>query len=590
MFEGGFIGVDIFFVISGYLITSIIVEDCENKKFNLLNFYERRVRRILPALIFIAISCIPFAWLWMLPSQMKDFSQSLIALTMFITNILFWKETDYFALSADEKPLLHTWSLSVEEQFYIIFPLIIFFFWKFGRNKVFIIIFLLAIISFFACEWGWRNNNNANFYLLPFRAWELLIGSICAFIKIGDLKLRDNLLSLLGFFLIVFGIFYYSETTPFPSFYSLVPIIGVSLVILFAKKNTFLAKFLSKKILVSIGLSSYSAYLLHQPLFAFARVRLIGEPSYFVMFLLSISSLVFARILWSYVEIPFRNRSLYSRSVVFSLVLFSFLFLITFGVLGHKSEGFPSRSAGNHLPHDFFEYAYIDKAVNSSKCINSKNYICNLNKPFTESRKYLLLGDSHSVDFQRNFIEYSKKNSITADQFSITGCSFIRVNEANCKITIEKLKEISKTQKYDKIILISNLYKLAYIGISDQEWELYEELLIYISNYSKDLHIFVPRLNIATANPIKNIVFKKENLNKINLFGVENLVNDFYKNLANITNNIKLYDQSSFILNLGGGYENFNSKTELGYPIYRDTNHLTRYATKVIFENFIETN
>ena len=123
IFSGGFIGVDIFFVISGYLITTILLEDIEEGRFSLVNFYERRARRIIPALFFVVIVCIPFAWMWMLPSQMKDFSQSLVAVSLFASNILFWQESEYFTAFEQEKPLLHTWSLAVEEQYYILFPI-----------------------------------------------------------------------------------------------------------------------------------------------------------------------------------------------------------------------------------------------------------------------------------------------------------------------------------------------------------------------------------------------------------------------------------------------------------------------------------
>ena len=123
VFSGGYIGVDVFFVISGYLITTILIEDMENDSFKIVHFYERRARRILPALFFVMLMCVPFAYILMLPSEIKDFSQSLVAVSLFVSNILFWQKTDYFATAAEEKPLLHTWSLAVEEQYYVIFPL-----------------------------------------------------------------------------------------------------------------------------------------------------------------------------------------------------------------------------------------------------------------------------------------------------------------------------------------------------------------------------------------------------------------------------------------------------------------------------------
>ena len=147
LFSGGFVGVDVFFVISGYLITTILIEDIENKRFSLVNFYERRARRILPALFFVMLVCLPFAWMWMLPNQIKDFSQSLVAVSLFASNIQFWRESGYFEAAAELKPLLHTWSLAVEEQYYLLFPIFLVLAWRFGKNKVFWMIVVMSAIS-----------------------------------------------------------------------------------------------------------------------------------------------------------------------------------------------------------------------------------------------------------------------------------------------------------------------------------------------------------------------------------------------------------------------------------------------------------
>ncbi len=263
LFNGGFVGVDVFFVISGYLITTILIEDIENKQFSIVNFYERRVRRILPALLFVMLCCIPFAWVWMLPAQMKDFSQSLVAVSLFISNILFWRESGYFEIAIENKPLLHTWSLSVEEQFYVLFPIFLFFAWRLGKSRVFRMIIIFAAISLALSEWGWRNSAAANFYLAPTRAWELFAGSMAAFIVQRRGVEKNNLLALLGLAAIIFSVFAYDEATPFPSVYALVPVLGVVLLVLYANKETFAAKLLSIRVLVGIGLISYSAYLWH---------------------------------------------------------------------------------------------------------------------------------------------------------------------------------------------------------------------------------------------------------------------------------------------------------------------------------------
>jgi len=166
-FSGGYVGVDIFFVISGYLITSILIAELEAGHFSVARFYERRARRILPALLLVMACCIPAAWLLMLPNEFLDFGQSLVAVTLFVSNILFWKEDGYFAEAAELKPLLHTWSLAVEEQYYVLFPLFLMLVWRFGRQRVFWMIVALAAASLVASEWGWRHKPSANFYLVP---------------------------------------------------------------------------------------------------------------------------------------------------------------------------------------------------------------------------------------------------------------------------------------------------------------------------------------------------------------------------------------------------------------------------------------
>ena len=180
-FSGGYIGVDIFFVISGYLITSIIIKEQDAGTFSLANFYERRIRRILPALFFVLLVTLPFAWLWLLPHELKDFGKSLAAVILFASNFLFWKESDYFAADAELIPLLHTWSLAVEEQFYVFFPIIMMLFWVLGKRKLVAIFSVIGLLSLGLTEWGWRNFAEANFFLIPTRAWELMIGSLVAF-------------------------------------------------------------------------------------------------------------------------------------------------------------------------------------------------------------------------------------------------------------------------------------------------------------------------------------------------------------------------------------------------------------------------
>lgn len=393
LFGGGFVGVDVFFVISGYLITTILIEELETGRFSIVKFYERRARRILPALFFIMLLCLPFAWIWMLPSQLTDFAQSLVAVSLFASNVLFWRESGYFDAAAEEKPLLHTWSLAVEEQYYVLFPIFLLFAWRFGKNRVFWMIVVMAAISLALSEWGWRNKPTANFYLAPTRAWELFAGSIAAFVVHKRGVQENNILALAGLIAVVFAIFAFDKTTPFPSVYALVPVLGVVLLVLFAGQGTLAARVLSTKACVGIGLISYSAYLWHQPLFAFARMRL-HAPDALVFVLLSIATLPLAYLTWKYIEAPFRNRSVqnWQQKGIFIFSSVGLLFFMVIGSTGHVFDGFKSRTSPD------IQRIYANGQSVKASCLTDRFDDCVIGTAATPV-EFVLVGDSHAGRF-----------------------------------------------------------------------------------------------------------------------------------------------------------------------------------------------
>ena len=318
--SGGYVGVDIFFVISGYLITSILLKEQQQGNYSIVNFYERRARRILPALFIVLLVCLPFAWFLLLPHELKDFGKSLIAVVTFVSNILFWLETDYFTADVELIPLLHTWSLAVEEQFYIIFPLFLALFARKNKMLMVTIVSLIALLSLGLTEWGWRYFAEGNFYLIPFRAWELMIGALAAFYLFYNPQPTGwicHLGSLLGLLLIVVALFFLDKNIPFPSLYALAPTVGTVLIILFANPQTLVNKLLSFKLFVMIGLVSYSAYLWHQPLFVFARAYYMDIPSVPIMAALSVASVLLGYVSWRYIEAPFRDKQRFSQQQIF---------------------------------------------------------------------------------------------------------------------------------------------------------------------------------------------------------------------------------------------------------------------------------
>ncbi|WP_066963346.1 acyltransferase family protein [Rhizorhabdus dicambivorans] len=345
MFSGGYVGVDVFFVISGYLITNILIADLEAGRFSLWRFYERRARRILPALFLVTLCCIPFAWLWMLPSQLVDFSQSLVAVNTFTSNILFWRESGYFDAATELKPLLHTWSLAVEEQFYIFFPPLLAVLWRYGRNATLGILIAVAAISLALAQWGSTAAPSATFYLIHTRIWELGTGSACALLLKGRAPYRSDLLAGSGIALILCAVFLFDEATPFPSAWALAPVWGTALIILFGDRATATARLLSRGAFVQIGLISYSAYLWHQPLFAFARIHSLQTPGKWMMALLALASLILAYLSWRFVERPFRRPDgvFKSRRALFGTSAAIAASMCAAGIIGHASLGFPNR-------------------------------------------------------------------------------------------------------------------------------------------------------------------------------------------------------------------------------------------------------
>lgn len=420
-FSGGFVGVDVFFVISGYLITTVLIEDLESGRFSLAHFYERRARRILPALFFIVIICIPFAWLWMLPSQLEDFFQSIAAVSLFTSNILFWSESGYFDAAAEEKPLLHTWSLAVEEQYYLLFPLLLLFVWRSGRDRTFWLIIGLCLASLLLSEWGWRNKPMANFYLAPTRAWELLAGSIAAFVVQKHGVRSHNGAALAGLVAITFAIFVYDESTPFPSVYALLPVLGVVAIVLFADHHTYVARVLSTRPLVGIGLISYSAYLWHQPIFAFARIRSIDHPSVLLMLILAALSVFLAVISWKYVEQPFRARSglLKSRNSVLTISFISIMLFAVGGLWSQSKSGHPERFPGmQSVLASRPNFAQEEKCFLLEGARFSDQCITESSPPeagaITDTAaRILLVGDSHAASLYEELVTSLDTSSVS---------------------------------------------------------------------------------------------------------------------------------------------------------------------------------
>ncbi|MDC1176324.1 acyltransferase family protein [Candidatus Pelagibacter sp.] len=400
--KGGFLGVDIFFVISGYLITLIILDELRKKNnFSLKNFYERRMRRIIPALFFLILITLPFSWFYLLPTNLVDFTLSILSIFSFNSNIFFWyTQTQYAADAAILKPLLHTWSLAVEEQYYILMPIILIVLFRYFNKHLFFFFITSFFFSLFVANYLAYNNPNINFYNLVSRAFELLSGSILAYIKLYFpnnffQKRTASWFSFFGLCIILLSLFFFNEEMHLPSFYTLVPVSGACVLIYFSGNKCLVTKVLSNKFIVFVGLISYSLYLWHFPIFSFVKIMDIntsifvnGAAIWLTLIILSIGSYYF-------IEKPFRNK----KNISFKKLCF-FIFsiasiIISYSIIVIKNDGFMNR-----VPELFHKKLIYERErfQNVEKCLNrfEKESGCELN--LQSSKSIFLIGDSHMAD------------------------------------------------------------------------------------------------------------------------------------------------------------------------------------------------
>ncbi len=426
-FSGGFAGVDVFFVISGYLITSVILTELESGRFSLSHFLERRARRILPALLLTAAVCVPIAWFLLPPRDMQNFAQSLVAVPLFASNVLFWREGDYFEPASELKPLLHTWSLSVEEQFYLLYPVLLLLVWRLSRRSIPAVLVATTLSSFMAAEMLTRTSASAAFFLLPFRIWELATGSLVAVAMAHGHHDRFNgtareFGSAAGLFLTAAAIIGYDSKTPFPGTPALVPVLGAALILFFSDARTIIGKLLSIPALIRIGLASYSAYLIHHPLLVFARYKFGSDLSTAILLLICATSLGLAITSWRYVESHFRKPGTVSRSRFIALSVTLSATLIATGLLGHKTDGFLFQRLSP-------DRALIVRSATVSpmraECHTGGSdylpvkYACLLSEG---SWKIATFGDSHTVELAYSLSQRLQGRNVGLVQLSFSNC------------------------------------------------------------------------------------------------------------------------------------------------------------------------
>ena len=483
-FEGGFVGVDIFFVISGYLITKLILDDVYNNKFNLGNFYLRRARRLLPALFFVILITIPFSIFLMSNDQLIYYSKQIFSVIFFISNLFFWKNSGYFDPESDLQPLLHTWSLAVEEQFYIFFPILLILVFKFLKKKIIVSLVIIALISLSLSQIGgnFKTNNlsgsfpffilpfdffwqagSANFYLPFGRAWELILGAIIALIlskkKVIEKK-NNNFFSTIGFFLILISIFFYSKDIQYPSIFTLLPCLGTSLIIIYTDKKTFLFKILTYKPIVFLGLVSYSLYLWHQPVLSFSKIFYGTELSIFATFFLLSISFVLSLLSWRFIEQPFRNKKIINDKNFLKILITFILTLSTLALMMYLGK---ISSVKKKLPEKITQTFSISNnnhcfGLDGSHLKNSKKWYCEVGNKKSEI-SFIVIGDSHASALIPGFNLAAKEKKTKGIITGFAGCPVllsiqsIRDNNKtkDCLKLSEKVFNFAKSNKIKKI-------------------------------------------------------------------------------------------------------------------------------------------
>ncbi|EXJ14351.1 acyltransferase family protein [Imhoffiella purpurea] len=425
-FAGGFVGVDVFFVISGFLITRIIEDEHASGRFSIAGFYERRVRRILPALFTVLACSTLFAALLLMPTQYQAYSRSLIAATLFVSSFLFRRENGYFDLASDEKPLLHTWSLSVEELYYLFFPMILIWAWRGSRDRQFLVLSLIGAVSFVASAVGLQQDPDSKsvFFLPHFRAWEFLLGALLALARPRPSMPRPlaELASLAGAIMILAAVFGYSESTVFPGTAALLPCLGAALLIAAGQGGeTRVGRALASPGTVFLGLISYSLYLWHWPLLVFARTYLGTEPNAWQTLVLILLSVALAAATWRWIERPFRGRrGLLTRRALFGTALAGMLLFVGIGIQGLTTQGWAGRfpPEARHLL-----LAEEDRDPRQRECMNVRPDADGCLYGRTEAAPSIALwGDSHAAGYAAMLGDLADAHETSVAVYTMPAC------------------------------------------------------------------------------------------------------------------------------------------------------------------------
>lgn len=591
-FAGGFVGVDVFFVISGYLITTILFREINARRFRLVSFYERRARRLLPPLFVMLFITSIAAWVLLPPTVLQHYGQSLFATVSFTSNI-YWmvRVLDYFASTTD--PLLHTWSLSIEEQFYIFFPLLLGTpFMRGNRIRVLLLSIILVILGVVLMLAMQTENPTFAFFSLPTRMWELAVGSICAILMIrGPIEFRGKEFLATAGIIVLITVFWLGEKIQqHLAFYApnFLTVLATALIILNSNRQSLVNRLLALRGMVFVGLLSYNIYLFHQPVLVFLHIL---RPDYHVLET-TVALLVVFMLAWmTYVLVDSRCRHVRAQlgsstaQIIWSLrsyVLGSFAFALV-GLWFHFSDGVTGRILfATDLPGDYLLKASKNPRFATGLEGESCKELCRIVSPSQNSQDSILLfGDSHANDYRLVLANLVKERGGAFDMIINPGC-VVNADLARCGAGFNRLHQALQDGQYSAVIIVVSTPETK--EIEAQQIAEIQRVVAFSEDIGMSAVVALPRPELS-EHPIFAALLGRRSKISANL---DNDANFKLSNALSCFENTLLFDQSAEILKLGcGDLSCFDGHGRDGYPLYRDTQHLTAFGAERLRSSLI---
>ena len=581
---GGFIGVDVFFVISGFLITGIIQREIANGAFSYQDFYARRIKRILPAFYVVLCFSLLIGYLLLLPDDFVSLASSSIYSIFWMANYYFSSLDNNYFVDSNQLPLLHIWSLSVEEQFYLFWPTALIFMSTLKKSNLVKVTMMIVVVSFTLGTYAYLSNNiNAAYYWLPMRAGELLIGALAALSK-KDLK--GNYWSLFGLLFIILSFVFIDKGMLFPGYNAIWPCIG-AILILMSKTNNIVNRWLSMRLMVMVGLVSYSLYLWHWPILAYYRYLFANEDIDIDKGAIIIAvSFLFSYLTWKYVENPLRKKPVSFKQTVINYFVLPSLVIVSFSGFVIFDKGIPSRWGDAQLS----DFSVLSSISIKNACHGRNVEHCRITSKEGKSSAapILIYGDSHAGHFEEFFNDFAKDNKVEIDLNTYVSCTLGSEESKRVNGCLESYTLFEKNYHEYETIIISNRLHSPFF-----EWSTEAEQLAYRERFktevqkiaSEGVHVvLLAQLPVVNKNPRKRSLLERFGVNaKVEAKAITLKVNKVLREIAAETDGVEYIDLSP-LLGCDENLKQCNAFDESGINLYMDRTHINLYGNDVLFK------